>query len=182
MKAKSKKRSRNNKNRPSTSLFNKKRKSSGNTTLTGFKNNLYRPSSAFAVNTKPKSQPKVKKVKNPGKIGSINKYISNTSFDIILKDTNKIKSRTKMDLGGSKHPTADISTDSFDISQLVAQTKTLGTQGKPTNRVSSRAKVIKTIKKSAQDESKKNFIPDYKILKMLSKEDLLSNSSMLLGK
>ena len=28
----------------------------------------------------------------------------------------------------------------------------------------------------------RNFIPDYKILKMLNKEDLLNNSSLLIGK
>lgn len=29
---------------------------------------------------------------------------------------------------------------------------------------------------------KKNFIPDYRILKMLSKEEMLTNASMLMGK
>ena len=94
VKCKSKKRSRN-KNRPNTSLFNKKRKSSGNTTLAGFKSNMYRPSSAFAVNSKSKSKSKPKKVQNGTKISSINKYISNKSFDNMLKDHSRFKSRSK---------------------------------------------------------------------------------------
>jgi hypothetical protein len=182
IRSKSKKRSRN-KNRPNTSLFNKKRKSSGNTTLSGFKNNLYRPSSAFAVSSKTKSKSKVKKSNNPGKVTSINKYISNTSFDVILRDTNKLKSRTKLDLVGNKHPTADMSSDSFDIQHMnVPKGKTISSQCKTTNRVTSRSKNTKPVKKSAQDEAKRNYIPDYKILKMLSKEDLMNNSSLLIGK
>lgn len=71
-----------NKNRPSSSLFNKKRKSSGNALLTGYKgaknlrpesamavqrsgskNKMYRPSSAFAAHyTKSKKSKKTYKV------------------------------------------------------------------------------------------------------------------------
>ena len=95
VKTKPKKRSRN-KNRPNTSLFNKKRKSSGNTTLSSFKSNMYRPSSAFAINPKPKSKSKPKKAaQNASKISSIAKYIPNTSLENMLKDHSRFKFRTK---------------------------------------------------------------------------------------
>ena len=47
--------------------------------------------------------------------------------------------------------------------------------------MTSRSKSNKGAKRNPE-ESKKAFIPDYKVLKMLSKEDLFNHASMLLGK
>lgn len=149
------------------------------------KNNMYRPSSAFAAHyTKSKKAKKPTKV-NQNKINvktrNTRNYpnICNTSFDVMVSELNHLKKAgTKLDFY-TKNPTADISTDSFEISKLA--NTTFGTQTKSTNRITSRSKSSKGAKKN-HEEMKKNFIPDYKILKMLTKEDLLNNVPMFLGK
>lgn len=179
------------KNRPNTSLFNKKRKSLGNAPTTGNKGcknfrsesamaahkttvkNNYRPSSAFATHytksrTKSKKQPKQaqnkttwqdnsmiqnkikslissdcnrSKAKHPAiKTRNTRNYPGpwNTSFEIMFSELNKLKkSGNKVDLY-AKHPTADISTDSFEISKIASTT--LGNQTKSTNKITSRSK------------------------------------------
>ena len=97
----------------------------------------------------------------------------------MMSELNKLKKAgTKLDFY-TKNPTADISTDSIEISKLA--NTTLGPQPKSTNRITARSKSNKKNKKH-QEEVKKNFIPDYKILKMLSKEDLFQNAWNLVWK
>lgn len=101
--SKSKKRSKN-KNRPSTSLFNKKRKSSGQALLTGFKGNKnlrpesamgvnksankkgqYRPSSAFATHytkTRPKSKKHVRHSHTKANKTNTNQSSGNLKFKL----------------------------------------------------------------------------------------------------
>lgn len=101
-----------NKSRPSTSLFNKKRRSSGNALLTGtkgvknlrsesamgthkssHKNNLYRPASAFTSHyTKVKSKGKKHSKTNQNKI---NVKTRNTSFEMMISELGKLKKSGK---------------------------------------------------------------------------------------
>jgi hypothetical protein len=94
----------------------------------------------------------------------------------MVSELNKLKKAgTKLDFY-TKVPTADISADSFEISKIA--NTTIGTQSKSTNRIMNRPKS----NKGARRNEEKKFVPDYKILKMLSNEDLIGNSATLLGK
>lgn len=95
----------------------------------------------------------------------------------MVSELNKLKKAgTKLDFY-TKNPTADISAESFEISKLA--NTTFGTQAKSTNRITNRSK---SNKGARRNEENKKFIPDYKALRMLSKDDLIGSASALLGK
>jgi hypothetical protein len=90
---------------------------------------MYRPSSAFAAHytkskSKPKKQPKIAQNKINVKTRNTRNYpgVCNASFDMMLTELNKLKKAgTKLEFY-TKNPTADISTDSFEISKLANTT------------------------------------------------------------
>jgi len=84
----------------------------------------------------------------------------------------------KLKKAGTKLDFSNISTDSFEISKL--SNTTFATHWKSTNRINHKSKSNKA--KRNLDEKKKNFIPDYKILKMLSKDDIAHNTQPSLVK
>ncbi|CAI2377629.1 unnamed protein product [Moneuplotes crassus] len=181
-----------NKSRPSTSLFNKKRKSSGNGLIPGGRGSRpnrtdsatgmnkstskekYRPSSAFSshyVKYKPKS-------KKPQKIThqKINVKTRNTrnhptgvnaSFEAMISELHKLKK------SGNKKEYNKIGSESFEISKMA--NSTLASHSKSTNRITKRSNSGK-VKRRAND--KKMDINNYKMLQMLSKEDIAHNHSM----
>jgi hypothetical protein len=99
---------------------------------------------------------------------------------MMVSELSKLKKAgNKLDFYVGRNPAADVSTDSFEISKLA--NTTFGTNHKSTNRISSRSKSNKGVRR-IHDENRKNFIPDYKILKMLSKDELINNATVFVGK
>lgn len=180
-----------NKNRPSTSLFSKKRKSTGNGLLPGSRHGRvhraesatgmnksgskekYRPSSAFSTHYV-KYKPKSKKNKNQQKINVKTRNTRNhpngvnASFEVMISELNKLRNGTRKDVN-------NIGSESFEISKLA--TSTLASHSKSTNRISKRSNSGRA-KRKAEDK-KKNQMTDYKILQMFSKEDIIHNQALL---
>lgn len=91
----------------------------------------------------------------------------NSSFEAMISKLHKLKKK------GNKKEYNKLGSESFEISKMV--NSTLAPHSKSTNRINKRSNSGK-VKRRAND--KKMDINNYKMLKMLSKEDITQNQSM----